>query len=441
MMALVVLASYLVGAIPFGYLVARGRGVNILQQGSGNIGATNVGRVLGRRFGMLVFLLDFSKGALPVAAAQQAPAAWSEGLPPSTLPVLAGIFAFLGHLFPIYLRFRGGKGVATATGVVSVLAPAATLAALVLWLALLAGTRYVSLASLAAAAALCGLRLLSPQPWSWEHRVVTLFCLTAAGLVFLRHQANIRRLLEGTENRFPETATMNILARTLHVVSVGLWFGTVIFFLLVGAVAFRHFEAIAALPAEERPVWLPVWAGYDGPVDNDRLAQPLRKEQGNRVAGAVVSPLFAPYFAIQAGCGLVATLTALAWWPARGRIHRLRLLLLVLALVSVAGGWLVEQRVDHLIQDRHQTFDALLSASPPTSEQVQQAAGARAVFAAWHGYSMMLNLLTILLVTGAMILAAQLPSRTVESAPVRLAQAPATDAAAPLVHQPTPAPF
>src|SRR4029077_2795025 len=118
--------SYLLGAIPFGYLIARWRGVDIFKQGSGNIGATNVGRLLGRRFGILVFLLDFAKGALPVAAgfAIAAPdasafAAW----PRDTLPVLAGLAAFLGHLFPIYLRFRGGKGVATGAGVVAVLAP------------------------------------------------------------------------------------------------------------------------------------------------------------------------------------------------------------------------------------------------------------------------------------------------------------------------------
>src|SRR5579872_4774549 len=112
---LAALFGYLVGGVPFGYLIGRWRGVEIRQQGSGNIGATNVGRVLGRRFGILVFLLDFAKGALPVLAARFAPAV---DLPADSLPVAAGVAAFLGHLFPIYLRFHGGKGVATAAGVV-----------------------------------------------------------------------------------------------------------------------------------------------------------------------------------------------------------------------------------------------------------------------------------------------------------------------------------
>src|SRR5438105_9766053 len=108
--------AYLVGGVPFGYLIARWRGVDILHQGSGNIGATNVGRVLGRRFGVLVFCLDFAKGALPVLAAQRVAGMIDLDLPPGRaqqlLGVTAGLAAFLGHLFPVYLRFRGGKGVA-----------------------------------------------------------------------------------------------------------------------------------------------------------------------------------------------------------------------------------------------------------------------------------------------------------------------------------------
>src|SRR5947209_14237686 len=97
-------AAYLVGAVPFGYLAARARGIDILRQGSGNIGATNVGRVLGRRYGLLVFLLDFAKGALPVLAAGWVPP--DPSWPPNLVPVAAGVAAFLGHLFPVYLRFH-----------------------------------------------------------------------------------------------------------------------------------------------------------------------------------------------------------------------------------------------------------------------------------------------------------------------------------------------
>src|SRR5947209_10556553 len=105
---LTLMASYLIGAISFGYLVARWRGVDILRLGSGNIGATNVGRVLGRRFGVLVFLLDFAKGAVPATVAKWIMPGSEAGLPPDSLPAVAGLAAFLGHLFPVYLGFRGG---------------------------------------------------------------------------------------------------------------------------------------------------------------------------------------------------------------------------------------------------------------------------------------------------------------------------------------------
>jgi len=199
----VLISAYLLGSIPFGYAIARSRGVNILQQGSGNIGATNVGRVLGKKWGILVFLLDFAKGALPVLLAKQLRfAEVEEFLWPNTLPVLAGIATFLGHLFPVYLGFRGGKGVATGAGVIAILVPPWTLAALASWGLTLWWSRYVSLASLVAAVVLLTLQLTAtPQPWSPENRVISLFCLVATLLVFLRHGSNIQRLLRGTENR------------------------------------------------------------------------------------------------------------------------------------------------------------------------------------------------------------------------------------------------
>src|SRR5215472_15533451 len=164
---LAALLGYLVGAVPFGYLVGRWRGVDIFQEGSGNIGATNVGRVLGRRFGILVFVLDFLKGALPTLAAAAISRLLSLDLPPDALAVTAGVSAFLGHLLPVYLSFRGGKGVATGAGIVAVLLPLLALAAVLTWLVIVSASRYVSLASLAAAAVLCVLRLvLTPSPFS-----------------------------------------------------------------------------------------------------------------------------------------------------------------------------------------------------------------------------------------------------------------------------------
>jgi glycerol-3-phosphate acyltransferase PlsY len=201
LLCLVAVASYLVGAIPFGYVIARWRGHDILREGSGNIGTTNVARVVGFRFGLLVFVLDFTKGALPTYLAWLLP-------PPSdleqanVLPVVAGVLAFLGHLFPVYLRFRGGKGVATGLGVIAVLLPVIALVVLAAWGVVLAITRYVSLASIAAAALLFALRLWwEPTPWDQANVVVTGFCAVGALLIVVRHHSNIRRLLQGTEPR------------------------------------------------------------------------------------------------------------------------------------------------------------------------------------------------------------------------------------------------
>src|SRR5438128_2100629 len=192
LLALTFLAAYLGGAIPFGYLIARSRGVDILRQGSGNIGATNVGRILGPAFGILVFVLDFAKGAVPVAVASWIAGRIDSGLPANSLEVTAGLAAFLGHLFPVGLRFRGGKGVATGAGVVAMLLTGPAIAALLTWVAVLFLTRYISLASLAAVSILCAARcVLTVEPFARDQRTLTLFCFVAAGLVFVRHRANI----------------------------------------------------------------------------------------------------------------------------------------------------------------------------------------------------------------------------------------------------------
>src|SRR5262249_39201822 len=126
LLCLVAVCAYLIGAVPFGYLAGRLKGIDGRKHGSGNVGATNVGRLLGTGWGVLVFVLDFAKGAGPVAVAQFL-LPQPEDVPADTLAVLAGVSAFLGHLFPVYLGFKGGKGVATGAGVVAVLVPLLTL--------------------------------------------------------------------------------------------------------------------------------------------------------------------------------------------------------------------------------------------------------------------------------------------------------------------------
>src|ERR1043166_5940568 len=223
------LAGYLIGAVPCGYLVARARGVDIFKQGSGNIGATNVARVLGRPLGVLVFVLDFAKGAVPVIAAwvlHEAMAGASEGTD-AWLEVLTGIAAFLGHLFPFYLGFRGGKGVATGLGVVTVLVPGPAIAALGVWFAAVLAWHYVSLASILAVVALVTVQWAATRDLTGPR---TIFCLVAGALVILKHRTNIGRLLQDRENRIREGGIMFRIGKSLHVLAVGLWFGTAIFF-------------------------------------------------------------------------------------------------------------------------------------------------------------------------------------------------------------------
>jgi acyl phosphate:glycerol-3-phosphate acyltransferase len=415
------LAAYLIGAVPFGYLIARARGVDIFQAGSGNIGATNVGRVLGRRFGILVFLLDFAKGAGPVAAAQQL-ALYGETWPlADALPVVAGLAAFLGHLFPVYLGFRGGKGVATGAGVVAVLVPLPALAALLTWVAVVCATRTVSLASLAAAAALCLFQLMIAVSRPGEADVIiTVFCFVAAGLVVARHRANIGRLRHGTENRLKETSTMLILIKTVHVLALGLWFGSVIFFtFVVGLSLFRTFEEWSNRPAAERPLWLPLPSEYAKERPSPQFSDPLRKEQGSRVAGAAVGPMFTAYFAIQAVCGLLALATAYSFCAtvSSGAVDKVRLVVVLFGMVSVAAGWWLERAVEARRVPRNELTDAVLKSTAPTAEEVQQASAARADFGRWHLYSLMVNFLTLILVTIAMALAAQLPAAAGETQP------------------------
>ncbi|MFI5337779.1 MAG: glycerol-3-phosphate 1-O-acyltransferase PlsY [Opitutales bacterium] len=195
------LAGYVLGSLPFGYLVARAHGVDIFKAGSGNPGATNVKRVLGSRAGNTVFALDVVKGA--------AAAGWlyfftgPEHTDWKLLSLVGVIAAILGHSFSIFTRFRGGKGVATAAGGLLVLMPASCLIGGVVWLVTFYATRYVSLGSILAAIAVPAASWLRGNPLP-----LNLVATLIGAFVVFRHRDNVRRLLNGTENRFARKATL-----------------------------------------------------------------------------------------------------------------------------------------------------------------------------------------------------------------------------------------
>jgi glycerol-3-phosphate acyltransferase PlsY len=197
------LIAYLVGSLPFGFLIAQyAAGVDIRKSGSGNIGATNVARVLGKKLGIAVLALDCLKGALPTLLLPLL-LADSDRLR-LHLAVLSGTAAILGHMYPCWLKFRGGKGVATALGVALALAPLSTAAAFVVFVLCVALTRIVSLGSVLAACTFCGVELwqLRPTPFGDETWSLAAFSTLVPLLIVIRHRSNLGRLMRGTEPRF-----------------------------------------------------------------------------------------------------------------------------------------------------------------------------------------------------------------------------------------------
>jgi acyl phosphate:glycerol-3-phosphate acyltransferase len=188
--AVPILVGYLFGSIPFALLVSRGlAGVDVRRAGSGNVGSANVLRTSGVATALLVMVLDMAKGAGSVLLADR----WSAA---ASTPAVAGLAAIVGHVYPIWLRFRGGKGVATACGVFAVLTPWAVLPAFALFVATVWATRFVSLGSLVAALALGPIAYaLAAPPASW------LAAAGAAILIVFRHRSNVARLRAGTERR------------------------------------------------------------------------------------------------------------------------------------------------------------------------------------------------------------------------------------------------
>ena len=195
--SLLLAAAYLLGSIPFGLILAKlFAGSDIRKSGSGNIGATNVACVVGPAAGILTLLLDVAKGAAAVWLAGR----FSEQN--STALMLAGVFALLGHCFPVWLGFNGGKGVAAALGVFLMLSPMAAVSALLVFILVSLAWRYVSLGSVSAAAAMPLLMYFLWAPGHAPPLVVDFGTLFASALIIFKHDANLQRLVDGTEPKF-----------------------------------------------------------------------------------------------------------------------------------------------------------------------------------------------------------------------------------------------
>lgn len=198
---LTVLLAYLVGSLPTGYLVARARGMDIRDVGSGNIGATNVFRSMGKQAGLMVLSVDFLKGLLACGVVPSFVLAGTLGRAEAgsvaePLSLVAAVAAILGHNYTCWLRFKGGKGIATSAGVLVALVPWALLIILAVWLLVFALWRYVSLASIAASLA------LPPAVWVTGGSVTLVgICAGLTGLALYKHRSNVERLLAGTEPR------------------------------------------------------------------------------------------------------------------------------------------------------------------------------------------------------------------------------------------------
>jgi glycerol-3-phosphate acyltransferase PlsY len=189
MVGISILAGYLAGSVPFAFLLARRAGIDVRRVGSRNVGAANVLRSTGLGRALLVTVLDVAKGAAAVGIAQAS--AGGHGV-----AALTGAAAVVGHIYPVWLRFHGGKGVAVAAGVFAMLAPMATVLAMTLFLVIVSATRYVSLGSVAATIAL--------PPAAWHAGAPTAVVGAAAGtaaLILFRHRANLMRLTSGTERK------------------------------------------------------------------------------------------------------------------------------------------------------------------------------------------------------------------------------------------------
>jgi glycerol-3-phosphate acyltransferase PlsY len=196
---LAIILSYLVGSIPAGYIVGRlFKGIDIRDYGSGNIGFTNALRVLGVVPGIIVLLADVGKGAAAVLAISRLGGLQTNALIPY-LPALCGASAIAGHIWTVFLKFRGGKGVATSLGIFTSLSPLAGLVSLGVWIIVVAITRYVSLGSMLLCISFCVVVFVTSGEYIWGIRILA---LAVTAIVIYKHKGNIQRLIRGEERKF-----------------------------------------------------------------------------------------------------------------------------------------------------------------------------------------------------------------------------------------------
>jgi acyl phosphate:glycerol-3-phosphate acyltransferase len=376
-LGILLLIAYLLGTISFGLIVARAKGVNLLASGSKNIGATNVGRTLGRKWGILVFVLDLLKGVLAVGLArylvntQPDFASWQPV--PELAAVGAGVCAFLGHTFPFYLNFRGGKGVATGFGAMLILLPVPALVAIVVWLSVVAICRYVSLASvLAMLAFMVSYTVLHPlHELFTTYLMPSLFTYMGCSMVVLKHHGNLRRLRAGTENRMDDRPTLSQLSNSIHALSLGWLFGASLFLqFIAGLSVFATFPEVIANAPSDRTANVAISAG---------LNDVHKKDLASALAGAAIGPMFPPYFRLSA---LAATLALIGGWHS----PRWRFRMLLVLWFFVVGNALIAGEVSQLRLERF-------------SDVAEIATQAKANFGRWHLISLALSMLTCVLAT------------------------------------------
>jgi acyl phosphate:glycerol-3-phosphate acyltransferase len=201
-LTLILVGSYILGSIPVGYLAGQLAGVEIRNLGSGNVGATNVVRVLGKKYGYPVFALDFLKGfgavRISMLIATGPPPEWNS---PEMFGIAAAISCVIGHSYPPWLKFKGGKGVATSAGALFALTPIGGLIGVAIWIVIFRLTRYVSLASVTAAVVL-PIVILVISRRNEDAKAIFYFSICVAAIVIWRHRSNLSRLVRGTEPRF-----------------------------------------------------------------------------------------------------------------------------------------------------------------------------------------------------------------------------------------------